>query len=143
MPPGQTLPAMLSWDVAKKVCTPQDFERLACAYLNATTTVEFDAATASAQFGCKADSFKRSIWVITKKIKDYKGGDGGGDTTPAPASAKKATGRKRKAEGEEVSTKRGRKKQVRQDDDVEDVPIKSENGANGADSDDDDEGELL
>ncbi|SMQ50960.1 unnamed protein product [Zymoseptoria tritici ST99CH_3D7] len=121
MPPGQTIPSNLSWAVAKKVCTQQDMERLACAYLNATEAVNFNADQAAKDFGGgKAESFKRGIWVITKKIKDYKdAGDGEGEqndptdsAVDAPsgkgkAKAKSKPGRKRKAAAEDAGAGEG------------------------------------
>jgi hypothetical protein len=56
--------------------------------------------------GGKADSFKRGIWVITKKIKENKGGASGGEGEHDPADSavetpptktKAKPGRKRKA----------------------------------------------
>ncbi|SMR52879.1 unnamed protein product [Zymoseptoria tritici ST99CH_1A5] len=121
MPPGQTIPSNLSWAVAKKVCTQQDMERLACAYLNATEAVNFNADQAAKDFGGgKAESFKRGIWVITKKIKDYKdAGEGEGEqndptdsAVDAPsgkgkAKAKSKPGRKRKAAAENAGAGEG------------------------------------
>lgn len=39
MPPGQSIPMALSYTIAKKVCSQQDLERLACAYLASTSVV--------------------------------------------------------------------------------------------------------
>ncbi|KAF7198363.1 hypothetical protein HII31_00102 [Pseudocercospora fuligena] len=101
MAPGQQIHAGdLSYSVAKKVCNAQDFERLACAFLSATTNVDFDANKAAREFGgCKPDSFKRAIWVICKKIKEAKENGVGGDE--GEGEVKKTKGRKRKADGDE------------------------------------------
>ncbi|CZT17718.1 uncharacterized protein RCC_03555 [Ramularia collo-cygni] len=87
----------LSFTVAKKHCSPQDIERLACAYLASTATVNFDAEKAAKEFGGgNAASFKRQIWVITKKIKDNKDDDtssgdfGGGHHHEPPNMTPKA-----------------------------------------------------
>lgn len=40
MPAGQTIPTNLSFTLARKVLKPEDMERLACAFLNATETVK-------------------------------------------------------------------------------------------------------
>ncbi|EME79796.1 uncharacterized protein MYCFIDRAFT_81264 [Pseudocercospora fijiensis CIRAD86] len=122
MAPGQQIHAPdLSYTVAKKVCTSQDFERLACAFLSATSNVDFDANKAAREFGtgCKPDSFKRAIWAICKKIKEAAGdnvkggekekekGDGGG------VQQQKGKGRKRKVDGDDEATpKKGRKRKV-------------------------------
>ncbi|KAF2171586.1 hypothetical protein M409DRAFT_17826 [Zasmidium cellare ATCC 36951] len=130
MPPGQTIPANLSFAVARQVLKPEDMERLACAFLNATET--FDADKAAREFGkCKADSFKRSIWVITKTLKEH-GGDIDGDGDPAAAKPKQR-GRKRKADGDEGEPSpkkkdRGAKKsKAETEEDADDeAPVKAE-----------------
>lgn len=110
MPPGRSFPAKPSFAVARKLLNAQDKERLACAFLKATQTVnvsaprsqpvrlanenKFDAVKAAREFGgVELASFKRSIWVITKKIKDHMAG--GDMAIEAPAKTNGA-GRKRK-----------------------------------------------
>lgn len=122
MPPGQTIPGNLSFAVAREILKTDDMERLACAFLNATDNVnvslllprapwsfccslclQFNAEKAAREFGnVKPESFKRAIWVITKKLKEH-GANGGGDDDDdgeTPAVAKPKGGRKRKTDGE-------------------------------------------
>ncbi|KAK4499274.1 hypothetical protein PRZ48_009787 [Zasmidium cellare] len=141
MPPGQSIPANLSFAVARKILKAEDMERLACAFLNATDTVKFDAEKAAREFGgVKADSFKRSIWVITKTLKEHGGGDGGD-----AASTPKQRGRKRKADADEGESpvkkkgKGGKKSKAEVEEDADDeVSVKAE-----AKVDEDSEGELV
>lgn len=44
MAPGQMVPTNLSFAVARKILKPEDMERLACAFLNATDTVKVRTA---------------------------------------------------------------------------------------------------
>lgn len=85
------------------------------------TEAQFNADQAAKDFGGgKAESFKRGIWVITKKIKDYKdAGEGEGEqndptdsAVDAPsgkgkAKAKSKPGRKRKAAAENAGAGEG------------------------------------
>lgn len=79
------------------------------------TERQFDADKAAREFGGgKADSFKRQIWVITKRIKDYKGGaDEANDEHNNPTTPKSNGSKKRKADAtpttEKSSAKKGRK----------------------------------
>lgn len=131
MPPGQTIPGNLSFAVAREILKTDDMERLACAFLNATDNVnvslllprapwsfsrslclQFNAEKAAREFGnVKPESFKRAIWVITKKLKEH-GANGGGDDDDGetPAVAKPKGGRKRKTDGEDGEAAAPKKK---------------------------------
>lgn len=77
------------------------------------TTRQFDADKAAKEFGGgKGDSFKRQIWVITKRIKDNMGEvDGDGDEHSVPPTTPKTNGgTKRKAAGPVGSAKGSAKK---------------------------------
>ncbi|KAI5366586.1 hypothetical protein Slin15195_G081050 [Septoria linicola] len=98
---GEKLKGPFSYKVAKKVLSQPDLERLACAFLATENVYQFDHTKAATEFGgSKPDSFKRQIWVITKKIKEAmeKGGDGSdgaedGETESPSKSKTKAKGK--------------------------------------------------
>ncbi|KAK5116343.1 hypothetical protein LTR85_009315 [Meristemomyces frigidus] len=149
----------LTWTAVKKHCTPADIERLAClavVFLMSDDVDKSKYSAAAEQFGgnIKPDSYKRGLWVITKKIKDAEeksGSDDAGDGDEgAPKKAK--GGRKRKAASEGVDDaekpqakkgkggKRGKKaKSPEAEEDGKgaagDTPVKSENDSEGADGD--------
>ncbi|KXT08881.1 hypothetical protein AC579_4673 [Pseudocercospora musae] len=145
MAPGQQIRAQdLSYSIAKKVCNSQDFERLACAFLSATSNVDFDANKAAREFGgCKPDSFKRAIWVICKKIKEAsdqgneEGGDDGG------GQVKK--GGKRKVDGVENEDGDGgvKKKKTRGSGGGKKKKVKEEPGAGNGESGDGEDSDGL
>ncbi|KAK4890073.1 hypothetical protein LTR27_011179 [Elasticomyces elasticus] len=93
--------ANVSWPEVKKLCTAADIDRLACLAVAAINSGSMDQASyniAANQFGggIKPGSYKRGLWVISKKIKDAQAkGDG---ASPAPSPAKGTPkGGKRKA----------------------------------------------
>lgn len=61
MPPGQTIPMELSYTIAKKVCSQQDLERLACAYLASTQPVNASAIPSVFENKVPADSNNSSM----------------------------------------------------------------------------------
>ncbi|GIZ43537.1 hypothetical protein CKM354_000676100 [Cercospora kikuchii] len=157
-----------SFKVAKAVLSPSDMERLACAFLATENVYQFDLNKAASDFGgAKPDSFKRSIWVITKKIKEAmegQGTDAGGDevaATPAKSVSKKRKGAASDVNGDESAVKkkakvngaRGKAKKAKTElengeDDEEDplagaadTPVKKEKHVvgEGADGDDGDD----
>ncbi|CAK1363155.1 hypothetical protein CB0940_04732 [Cercospora beticola] len=109
----EKLKGPFSFKVAKAVLSPSDMERLACAFLNTENVYQFDLNKAASDFGgAKPDSFKRSIWVITKKIKEAmegQGSDAGGDevaATPAKSAGKKRKGAASEVNGDESAVKK-------------------------------------
>ncbi|EMF10667.1 uncharacterized protein SEPMUDRAFT_119198 [Sphaerulina musiva SO2202] len=78
---GEKLQGPFSFKVAKKILSQGDLDRLACAFLAMDNIHQFNANKAALEFGgSKPDSFKRQIWVITKKIKkEMEKGDAGAD----------------------------------------------------------------
>lgn len=112
MPP---IPSNLSFATARKLLKAEDFKRLACAFLCATETVkvrytspsqplftndikQYDADKAAREFGGgKADSFRRQIWVITKKLKENAGGEDDGEDVRQSRSVDGSVRRRRMA----------------------------------------------
>ncbi|KAK1056028.1 hypothetical protein LTR74_015222 [Friedmanniomyces endolithicus] len=72
---GEQTGATLTWLAVKKLCTQSDIDRLAClavAFINSGTVDQSIYTAAANQFGSgiKPDSYKRGLWVISKRIKD-------------------------------------------------------------------------
>ncbi|TKA33503.1 hypothetical protein B0A54_14680 [Friedmanniomyces endolithicus] len=72
---GEQTGAKLTWPAVKKLCTQSDIDRLAClavAFINSGTVDQSIYTAAANQFGSgiKPDSYKRGLWVISKRIKD-------------------------------------------------------------------------
>ncbi|KAK0367217.1 hypothetical protein LTR02_001797 [Friedmanniomyces endolithicus] len=119
---GEQTGAKLTWPAVKKLCTQSDIDRLAClavAFINSGTVDQARPTPsphsnkipenpfkppcsrarhrAANQFGSgiKPDSYKRGLWVITKRIKDAQASgklDGVASSpvmTPGKASTKK------------------------------------------------------
>ncbi|KAK4565556.1 hypothetical protein LTR86_004173 [Recurvomyces mirabilis] len=109
MAPGDNGGGKLSWQAFKKLCTPGDIDRLAClavAYINGADTNKVYHVAAQ-QFGgnIKPESYKRGMWVISKKIKDAggavdSGNEEGGHKAPAKGEGGAKRGPKRKASSE-------------------------------------------
>ncbi|KAK0285815.1 hypothetical protein LTR35_005155 [Friedmanniomyces endolithicus] len=139
---GEQAGAKLTWPAVKKLCTQSDIDRLAClavAFINSGTVDQarrtpnprpnhprnyFNSprCPAANQFGggIKPDSYKRGLWVISKRIKDAQASgklDGVASpvTTPGKVTAKKGGKRAAGEEGdpddeEEVQTPKRVKK---------------------------------
>ncbi|KAK5698253.1 hypothetical protein LTR97_007214 [Elasticomyces elasticus] len=115
--------ANVSWPEVKKLCTAADIDRLACLAVAAINSGSMDQASytkAANQFGggIKPDSYKRGLWVISKKIKDAQAkGDGASPTqSPTKGTPKGGKAAKRKAadhadhDDEEAKTPKSNKK---------------------------------
>ncbi|KAK3675639.1 hypothetical protein LTR78_004280 [Recurvomyces mirabilis] len=100
MAPGDNGGGKLSWQAVKKLCTPGDIDRLAClavAHINGADQSKVYHVAAQ-QFGgnIKPESYKRGMWVISKKIKDAGGAvDSGNEVDGRDAQAKTKGGAKR------------------------------------------------
>ncbi|KAM3420230.1 hypothetical protein BST61_g3519 [Cercospora zeina] len=167
----EKLKGPFSFTIAKSLLTASDMERLACAFLATENVYQLDLNKVASEFGgAKPDSFKRSIWVITKKIKEAmegqgsKLGGGGGDevvATPSKSAGKKRKGGASEFNGDESTAKkkakvRAKPKKARtemeqgdgeEDEDplvgVGETPVKKEKHAVGEGDDDDDADEWL
>ncbi|KAK6398196.1 hypothetical protein LTR65_003276 [Meristemomyces frigidus] len=155
----------LTWPAVKKLCSQADIERLAClavAFLASEDVDKSKYAIAAKQFGgnIKPDSYKRALWVITKKVKDAgeKGElDGVGDEDEGTPKKGKGGKKRKAASSEEVEGdddagklkakkgklggKRGKKATTPEvgeehgDDAAGETPVKSENDGDGSDGD--------
>ncbi|TKA83876.1 hypothetical protein B0A55_00129 [Friedmanniomyces simplex] len=121
---GEQNGAKLTWPAVKKLCTQSDIDRLAClavAFINSGPVDQAIYTAAANQFGSgiKPDSYKRGLWVISKRIKDAQASgklDGGGSpVTPGKGErkgSKRAAGDDGDRDDEEVETPKRSKKEA-------------------------------
>ncbi|KAK3628170.1 hypothetical protein LTR56_018782 [Elasticomyces elasticus] len=114
--------ANVSWPEVKKLCTAADIDRLACLAVAAINSGSMDQASytkAANQFGggIKPDSYKRGLWVISKRIKDAQAKSNGASPTPSPTKGTPKGGKRKAAatanadqDDDEVETPKTNKK---------------------------------
>ncbi|KAK0257471.1 hypothetical protein LTS09_007518 [Friedmanniomyces endolithicus] len=121
---GEQTGAKLTWPAVKKLCTQSDIDRLAClavAFINSGTVDQSIYTAAANQFGSgiKPDSYKRGLWVISKRIKDAQASgklDGVASPLATPGKGtpkkggKRAAGEEGDRDDEEVQTPKRVKK---------------------------------
>ncbi|KAK0333892.1 hypothetical protein LTR91_023479 [Friedmanniomyces endolithicus] len=121
---GEQTGAKLTWPAVKKLCTQSDIDRLAClavAFINSGTVDQSIYTAAANQFGggIKPDSYKRGLWVISKRIKDAQASgklDGVASPLATPGKGtpkkggKRAAGEEGDRDDEEVQTPKRVKK---------------------------------
>ncbi|KAK5131295.1 hypothetical protein LTR08_001134 [Meristemomyces frigidus] len=115
--------AKMTWPAVKKLCTQGDIDRLACLAVVFLSSEDVDKAKytlAAQQFGgnIKPESYKRGLWVITKKIREAEesgvlGADGDEEDAGTAKEGKEGKGgRKRKAVSDDVDKEHGGEKPV-------------------------------
>ncbi|KAK5674719.1 hypothetical protein LTS10_012455 [Elasticomyces elasticus] len=127
--------ANVSWPEVKKLCSASDIDRLACLAVAAINSGSMDQASytkAANQFGggIKPDSYKRGLWVISKKIKDAQAKGDGASPAPSPTKGTPKGGKRKAAatanadlDDEEAETPKSKKaKAVKKEVVADEVP---------------------